>query len=196
MKQIRQGVFETNSSSTHVLHISNKELSDHLLDDSLRADWNGDLVIEGDQIFGREFALYEDAPTKASYVGLLLFHMKQECELVSSGTIKKDYHKQRKEFYDWVLANYETCRQNFIDVLHDQTGFKRIEIPSDRIKINGCIDHQSLEAGISVYEFLTDKEKIRNLIFNSDSVLLTGHDEGFHFWEIENGNPVLKSHAS
>lgn len=173
MKQIRQGVFETNSSSTHTLHISNKELSIDLLDTSLQPDEQGNLIIDGENEFGWEFETYGDAPTKAFYVGLLLFYLRDDYRLYSKR--KKDIEEKGGEFQKWVLKNYKTCRQNFVSVLREQVGFKKLQIPSDLPTTKGYIDHQSAES-LCDFEFLLDKEKIRSLIFNTKSTIETGND--------------------
>jgi|tagenome__1003787_1003787.scaffolds.fasta_scaffold15557292_1 hypothetical protein len=62
MRQIRHSVFETNSSSTHSISISN----DVKTLDPLCVDENGVVAIDG-QGFGWEYETYTDAQSKASY---------------------------------------------------------------------------------------------------------------------------------
>lgn len=62
MMQIRHGVFETNSSSTHSISISK---SAKMLD-SLPTDANGIVIVRSNE-FGWEEETYNDAETKASY---------------------------------------------------------------------------------------------------------------------------------
>jgi len=67
MKNIRQGVFETNSSSTHSVSVSKD--TDGIYD-TLFPD-NGILTIHG-MDFGWEWESYNDAPTKAAYAAVYL----------------------------------------------------------------------------------------------------------------------------
>lgn len=67
-KNTRKGVFETNSSSTHSLCVSNIK---GMMDNSFYPNENGVLVIPGNE-FGWEFEKYNDAATKASYLTILL----------------------------------------------------------------------------------------------------------------------------
>ena len=63
MKNVRNSVFETNSSSSHSIHIS-KEVT--VYDNSLVPNSNGVVYITGGQ-FGWEYEEYDDAITKATY---------------------------------------------------------------------------------------------------------------------------------
>lgn len=66
MKQkIRIGVFESNSSSSHVITLS-KDTNNFFMDLSMVPDSNGEINIEGGE-FGWEVAKHDDAWTKADY---------------------------------------------------------------------------------------------------------------------------------
>ena len=139
MKQVRKGVFETNSSSTHTLHFSQEEFPEYLKDTSLQPDWDGDLVIDSDMEFGWRFNAYTYASEKASYVGILLYILREwKDEEDSPENNRPDWFLDRLR---WAKENFDTCRENFVEVLREEVGFKRIEIPSDRLKIDGYIDH-------------------------------------------------------
>lgn len=58
-RQIRRGTFETNSSSTHAICISQMSIDENDLPAHIRFD-HGE--------FGWEFEIYEDVPHKASYL--------------------------------------------------------------------------------------------------------------------------------
>ena len=64
MEKIRKNVFETNSSSSHSIHI---EMDSELLDTSLIPDENGVLHITGYGEYGWEYEKYNDARTKTDY---------------------------------------------------------------------------------------------------------------------------------
>ena len=66
MKQkIRTGVFESNSSSSHVITLS-KDTKNFFMDLSMVPDPDGEINIEGGE-FGWEVEKYDDASTKANY---------------------------------------------------------------------------------------------------------------------------------
>jgi len=64
--KIRKSVFETNSSSTHSIHIDNKTM---LMDTSLLPDEDGVITLTGGE-FGWEWERYNDALTKANYASI------------------------------------------------------------------------------------------------------------------------------
>jgi len=74
MKNIRRGVFETNSSSTHSVTISGFDL---MLDVSLVPDINGNIIIQGKE-FGWKWEKFNDAYSKASYCFLNFKERREE----------------------------------------------------------------------------------------------------------------------
>lgn len=66
MKNIRKSVFETNSSSSHSIHIDE---TTELLDNSLIPNDVGELILAGGQ-FGWEWERFNDAKTKANYASV------------------------------------------------------------------------------------------------------------------------------
>lgn len=67
MKSTRQSVFETNSSATHALTISNRWSTESYA--KLKLNRKKQLVLKGGS-FDREFADYNDALTKANYCAI------------------------------------------------------------------------------------------------------------------------------
>lgn len=65
-KQIRQNVFETNSSSTHSISIAKEDPELLLLDTTIIPDQDGLVELHGGE-FGWEWCKYNDALTKANY---------------------------------------------------------------------------------------------------------------------------------
>lgn len=63
---VRKNVFETNSSSSHSIHI---DRSTRLFDTSLLPDKHGHITLRGGQ-FGWEWKRYNDAKTKANYMAI------------------------------------------------------------------------------------------------------------------------------
>lgn len=66
MKNIRKAVFETNSSSSHSIHIDE---STELFDTTLLPNESGVIVLTGGE-FGWEWAKFNDAKTKANYAAV------------------------------------------------------------------------------------------------------------------------------
>jgi hypothetical protein len=64
--KIRKHTFESNSSSSHTIFISEEVL---LLDTSLLPNEDGDLILDGGE-FGWEWERYNDAWTKANYAAI------------------------------------------------------------------------------------------------------------------------------
>lgn len=148
--KIRQGVFETNSSSTHSISISSDNSAD--LMDVLPVDENGAVVLEGGE-FGWEQETYHDAMSKANY--MMVYAL--------------DWSRERKEDF------LKTLR----DVIQEQTGCNEVVFKIDgnegEFYPYGYIDHQSVENYDYDYVF-EDKEKLRQFIFNKDSYLVTDND--------------------
>lgn len=64
--KIRKSVFETNSSSTHSIHIDNETA---LMDTTLLPNEEGEITLTGGE-FGWEWQRYNDALTKANYASI------------------------------------------------------------------------------------------------------------------------------
>ena len=67
-KKVREGVFETNSSSTHSISICNMNPDDVM--NHLPVDGNGTLTIPLDGEFGWEFDSYNDVYSKTQYLAI------------------------------------------------------------------------------------------------------------------------------
>jgi hypothetical protein len=131
--KIRKSVFETNSSSTHSIHIDNKTM---LMDTSLLPDEDGVITLTGGE-FGWEWERYNDALTKANYASI-----------DSSGV----------------------SNESLIQAISEQTGARFVNINHiDWV----YIDHQS--QGLLREMNL---EELKNWIFNPNSWLITGNDNG------------------
>lgn len=170
----RTGVFETNSSSSHSISIA--EEASMMMDNSLMADQDGIVTLTGGE-FGWEWAKYNDATTKANYVAVMILHLKNDIAYYKENVGKPD-NSYWQGLPQWASENYETVIKNFQDLLKDQIGCTKLEmnLSSDYKEANySYIDHQSIE-DIKDVEWLLDKEKIRQFIFNQNSWLFTGND--------------------
>jgi hypothetical protein len=112
MKTIRQGVFETNSSSTHSISIN----IDTELYDSITPDSDGVITLSGGQ-FGWEWEKYNDALTKANYCAVdccmddIKFQMLREVIMEHTGA---------KNVILNVSHNYDDDNWSYID--HQSVG--------------------------------------------------------------------------
>jgi len=169
-KLIRTGVFETNSSSCHSLSISD----DIKLFDTIYPNEEGNILLNGGE-FGWEEGIYIDAITKANYVAVMIL-------LLESAKETFNERENKESFNDYTLPpfadkNYEICKNNFEEVIKEQTGANLIYNCS--LDFNNenwsYIDHQSFECKEDA-EWLLSKEQIRNFIFNPNSILITDND--------------------
>jgi hypothetical protein len=138
-KLVRNGVFETNSSSSHSISIadSNKEF----VLDTIYPNQNGIVFLSGGE-FGWEWEKYNDAITKANY-----------CLVDTEGNPER--------------------REMLFEVIKEHTGADLVEILSSDI---GYIDHDSVGTTNTAFE---SKETLKNFIFNKNSWLFTGNDNGY-----------------
>lgn len=103
MKKIRKGVFETNSSSTHSLHISSEDKG--RLMQTLDMDEEGTVHLYGGE-FGWQQDTYHDANSKASYLAIYV--------------------------QDWTADfERERMRTDLIDVIKKQTGCADVVFAED-----------------------------------------------------------------
>lgn len=142
---IRQGAFETNSSSSHSIAI---DADTFVLDTSLIPDDTGTITIYG-QDFGWEWARYNDARTKMEYA------------FADQGRDEKKMNM-------------------LIEVIKEQTGALDVIVPTPTktewgLSFPGSIDHQSTGNASVAFE---TKEMLRHFIFNTNSVVFTGNDNG------------------
>lgn len=146
--QIRQHVFETNSSSSHSISIAEPNSKEFM--EIWVPDAEGNINLSGGQ-FGWEIVEYNDAETKANYCLVDIAGSYAESE--------DDIHDKNK--YDMLIS-----------VLKEQTGANNIAIDWKQIK-DSYIDHQSV--GTSDEAFVS-KETLRQFIFNKESILTTDND--------------------
>ncbi len=157
--QIRKGVFETNSSSTHSLYISrdSKFNTDDFIH-NIFLDENNNIVLEGGE-FGWEEVKYFSPLDKANYIAV---GIKQILEFAP----KSEIGRKNAEKYLIMLIEVLQEQTNCNDVIFDFT-----------TKYDGknwsYIDHQSYSVFL---EALTDKDTLKGFIFNPNSYLQTDND--------------------
>lgn len=154
-KQTRHSVFETNSSSTHSISIAYSSSVGDLMS-ILPVNDEGNVVLNGGE-FGWADETFHNAQTKASYLAV---YCMQWCG-------------DRKDDFLSIL----------FDVIKKQTGCHQIilnftcEYTSTDDQNWSYIDHQSAESQDYHYLF-ENPEQIRQFIFNPNSTLTTGNDNG------------------
>jgi hypothetical protein len=155
MIQIRQGVFETNSSSTHAISIceyrSNVELPEVV-------------KFESNQDFGWEFENYTDVYSKANYLWLAICYKYNEPEQEDEFLNAKATLAQHLERIG-VRAEFEK-----LDYIESSWNPER-----SYLEMKGYIDHPG-----DLYEMvdalLEDPNLLYGYLFNDNSMISTGND--------------------
>lgn len=147
--QIRENIFETNSSSSHSFTISNKG---SFLYDSLPLDKDGNLVLTGGE-FGWEWEKYEDPLIKANYCAVYVLAKENDAYKNMLIEVLLENTKAKKVIFKVNLSDYNSDNYSYID-------------------------HQSLDDPEMETIFIT-KESLRDFIFNDSSILYTGNDNEY-----------------
>ena len=160
--QIRYGVFETNSSSTHSISVA----TGAAVYETLPLSQDDYVVLKGGE-FGWERADYNDALTKANYMAIYAMswaHKKPRSE----GPLTEADHFYYKEEFTEILKG----------VIKRQTGCKDVifAFGTDWNDRNwSYIDHQSVESNDYHHLFYDDK-LLKQFLFDSNSWLETDND--------------------
>ena len=155
MKKIRQQVFETNSSSTHSISIS--DVDPNMLMGTLPLV-DGNVVLEGGR-FGWDQETFHDSQSKASYLAIYI-----------QSWVPNEEQKQRfKDLFEKVIQEQTGCQ----GIVYNFSTDWNVEGKSW-----SYIDHQSVENQEYHYLF-EDKNLLRNFIFNDNSYLKTDNDNHY-----------------
>lgn len=157
MKNIRNGVFETNSSSTHSVSIS----SGCAVYDTLVPDDDGNIVLTGGQ-FGWEWETYTDPQTKANYAAVY-------CSETTESTFERA--AKYMEMLIKVIKEHTGAKNVVFNLTTDWEEARKLGVETS------YIDHQSAiyEGGDCDFAF-KDEETLKNFLFNPASKLETGND--------------------
>lgn len=148
MKTIRQNVFETNSSSSHSVTISD-------YGKNLKFDLGEEFICEGGE-FGWEWKTYDYWMDRLRYAYATLRSAKWNVE----------YEKDEDGF---ILPT--TPELQMLDkVLKDQLSVTTVHYKDDA----GYVDHQSVSESFS--DIFHDEESLKTFIFNDGSEFRTGND--------------------
>ena len=186
--KIRKGVFETNSSSSHSLTISDGEIVGQPSVSLVKNIRNGDyyIIVSGGDFGWAEEDFY-DTDTKLSYLFTYLFGNHSENKLKFFITEHTDDGLLFTDSLEWVefmkyISDSDMAYDDekvdminrVVDVVTEFTGYG---LAFSDNSFSGYIDHQSAslprEEGL-----LTCDYNIRQFLFNSKSSLHTGNDNG------------------
>lgn len=161
-RQIRFGLPETNSSSTHSLILSQRAIKrskEEILDELGNFIKNGVLTVTGTS-FGWEQEKYNDTYTKIQYTAA------QIC----AGQDPSEYTDCPEE----TPRRYEKTLSYLGELIRDYLGLKKVVFEFlDENKIWPEIDHQSRDL---YFEILESRESMLSFIFNDYSWLFTSND--------------------
>ena len=166
MRQIRQGVFETNSSSVHAICIATNPSEDSIHKMPIEPHFRD---------FGWEWDIHRNAQTKAEYALTALF---------DSHSHDRDFVIEKvKEFRSWLKEEnliYDKYWGKLGDAYFGETLYGAVDYPEYGARwylpegIYG-IDHGSGTREFVDYVF-ANKERMWNFLFSDDSFVQTGND--------------------
>lgn len=161
-KQIRSNVFETNSSSSHSLTLSQEALVPAPFPPQVLRRGYVDISL-GE--FGWEWQRYYDPIAKLSYLATQVTdgHVPEDCP--DNTDVSTYEHNQELQMLGQVVKEHTGCEM--------------------RIYGSGYIDHQSAKSdGANGMELFADKEKLKRFIFDANSYIQTGNDNSGPGWHI------------
>jgi hypothetical protein len=151
-QQIRKNVFETNSSSSHSLTLSQSDLTTQPFSSEVLR--SGTLLLEKGE-FGWEWRRYYDTDKKVEYLFTQLFH--DDIPEGDAATVTAELRASEPRF-DML------CR-----VIKEHTGLDVQVVPGSE----GYIDHESDYVGMDLFQ---DESKLTQFLFSPDSSIETGND--------------------
>jgi hypothetical protein len=164
MKQIRKGVFETNSSSSHSLQYSKK---DRGYDYNLPVDKDGTLTLQFGE-FGWGTGDAEDDLLKTSLQKISYF-ITDNCDLWD-----RDYDSWDEFIKDFIKLPKIAKLLEIIYYKCPQVNNIKFDMAPDSDSNIGYINHQSQGLTKNIYT----SEDIENLIFNNSVMIIIDNDNG------------------
>ena len=191
--KIRFGFISNSSSSSFILITPHKEGDQK---GSIALDNDGYLYLRGGE-FGWDFEKFNDTDTKANYASVLL--MELERYVMSYKKSDPDLLGRRSfPLGEWADKNFTKCYRNFKQVLMEETECKDVGLLATKESGRNWsyIDHQSCDS-IEDYEWLLDKEKIHQFLFNKNSWICTGNDNDERSWYLDEktNEPKLRKYT-
>lgn len=151
-QQIRKNVFETNSSSSHSLTLSQADIVAQPFSNAVMR--SGILAVEKGE-FGWEWRRYYDTDKKVEYLFTQLF--RDDIPEGDAATVTAELRASEPRF-DTL------CR-----VIKEHTGLDVEVVPGSE----GYVDHESDYVGMDLFG---DEVQLKQFLFSPDSVLETGND--------------------
>lgn len=173
MKQIRNSVFETNSSSTHSVSISHKKsyyndndcLSEHI-------DYDNKVHVELGE-FGWEVEHYSMPYEKLQYIATMLV----ETEGRNISSVDELFETDGFKLINDAVADYCNCDGIWIDSYMNMNSYEWDGKTEFYLDHDGYIDHQSHESYQSVQDFLDDYGvDVKQFIFDYGVCVITDND--------------------
>ena len=160
MIQIRQGVFETNSSSTHAISI--------MAYDKDKCNIPNTVTFSTDQDFGWEFEKYTDYISKAAYIWTTL--CSRYCYLKDEKRLLDCKHRLTKILQDAGVENVLFAENSYEDTPWGDEPY---------LGLDGYVDHYS-DLNDMVDEMMNDPEMLLSYLFDDRSTVATGNDNSEH----------------
>ncbi len=164
--QIRDRVFETNSSSSHSVTIDGAELKDFGLDKGTLRE--GVIRVELSSAgYGWEWHRYYKPENKIAYLLLQL----------QGGSMKSDFDLPYDEDHSEQFRDNDSRTDYFLRTIEEATGCKVVVTrDSEDIGYGYYIDHDSVGKGL---EHLGEADEILKLVFGRNSYVETGNDNDY-----------------
>lgn len=159
--QVREQVFETNSSSSHSLTLSPDKVTSATF--SPKVLRKGVFILTMDD-YGWEWKKYYTLENKLRYLYTQLF-WEREFQFFSPEEATAELRRDEPRF-DLL------CR-----VVQEHTGVELLVDP----EVKGAIDHQSCGVGLELFE---DEETLKNFLFNENAYVQTGNDNSPPGWKM------------
>ena len=163
--KIREGIFESNSSSSHSLSVSRKSSYDYT---SIRShiDLDGILHIEPEE-FGWEEREYRLPYNKIQYAFEMIYMTEFSYDERKTLSVDEIYESEGfQALKETILENIPECKDVVVEPIKDTWS-----------EPFGYIDHQSCEYYKSLQHFLSDYDvTLEEFIFNTGVVLKTDND--------------------
>lgn len=172
-RQIRKNVFETNSSSTHSVSISNRN-SFYYDKDCLKnyIEWDNKVHVEFGE-FGWEREYYYSPYSKLQYIVTML----AETEGRKITAADELFETNGFKLINDAVATYCNCDGIWIDSEIKMNSYEWGGKIESYLSHNGYIDHQSYEDYNSVQDFLDDYNiDITKFIFDEGVCVITDND--------------------
>ena len=187
IKNIRQSVFETNSSSTHCIVINKEDA--FLIDDSYKTCINRsndkiEFTLDGEYGWHNEKLI--NLSEKLSYIFCCILDTKLNCiftddienEKQSKLELRKTQINQIEQIYDdindlvYKTTGYEIYCENYNELVSKV----KMGIEDYETELSGYVDHADTKYFGIVDPLLNNKEDLHKFLFDSKSVLYMTND--------------------